>query len=135
MKGTPKRAPTKKPGKKGKLPNYDLSAPDREELERETLAENGAHQTTRVLEESNSSGPELTGGDLDADWQSAESVGDEAVGGHSPTPDQNVVDDIGRAAGFDEKDGELHSLEERAAARDHNRWELDRRSADTEADE
>jgi len=135
MKGTPKRAPTKKAGKKGKLPNYDLMDRDNEELERENLAENGARQTTRELEENNSSGPKLTGGDLDADWQGAASVGDEAVGGHAPTPDQNVVDELGRATGFDEKEGELHTIEERAARRDHDRWELDRRSADTEPDE
>src|SRR5690348_1355940 len=113
------------------LPNYDLSAPDREELVRENLAEIGAHQTQQALESHNSSGPALTGGDLDADWQGAEAVGDEAVGGHAPTPDQNVVDELGRAVGLE--DGkELHTSEERVAQRDQNRWELDRRSADTE---
>jgi Family of unknown function (DUF6335) len=114
------------------LPNYDLSNPDQEWLVQENLAETGARRTRQVLEQHKSTVPELTGGDLDADWQAAESVGDEAVGGHSPTPDQSVVDELGHAIGFDEKDGELHSLEERSARRDHNRWELDRRSADTE---
>ena len=114
------------------LPNYDLSNPDAEELVRENLAEIGARRTQQTLEQHKPTGPELTGGDLDADWQAAESVGDEAVGGHAPTPDQSVVDELGHAIGFDEKEGELHSLEERAAGRDHNRWELDRRSADNE---
>src|SRR5215471_12433498 len=114
------------------LPNYDLSNPDQEELVRENLAEVGARRTSQDLEQHKSTGPELTGGDLDADWQAAESVGDEAVGGHAPTPDQSVVDELGHAVGFDEKEGELHTLEERAAQRDSNRWELDRRSADTE---
>jgi len=114
------------------LPNYDLSNPDQEELVRENLAEVGARRTSQDLEQHKSTGPELTGGDLDADWQAAESVGDEAVGGHAPTPDQSVVDELGHAIGFDEKEGELKSLEERAAQRDHNRWELDRRSADSE---
>jgi hypothetical protein len=135
MKGTPKIAPTKKATKKGKLPNYDLMDRDKEELERENLAENGARATKRELEEFNASGPELTGGDLDANWQDAASVGDEAVGGHAPTPDQNIVDDLGRATGFDEDEGELHSLEEKVVKRDQKRWELDRRSADTEPDE
>src|SRR5262249_43918806 len=40
-------------------------------------------------------GPALTAGDVDADWESAYSVGDEAPGGDNPTPDQEVVDDIG----------------------------------------
>jgi len=115
-----------------RLPNHDLSNQDQEILIQENLAEAGARKTSQDLEQHKSTGPELTGGDLDADWQAAESVGDEAVGGHAPTPDQSVVDELGHAIGFDEKDGELHSLEERSAQRDHNRWELDPRSADTE---
>lgn len=115
-----------------RLPNYELSNQDQEILVQENLAEAVARKTSQELEQHKSTGSELTGGDLDADWQAAESVGDEAVGGHAPTPDQSVVDELGHAIGFDEKDGELHSLEERAAQRDHNRWELDRRSADTE---
>ena len=118
------------------LPNYDLSDPDAETLARENLAEIGAQRTKQNLEQHNSTGPALTGGDLDADWQGAEAVGDEAVGGHAPTPDQNVVDDLGRAVGFDAEDGEeLHTFEERTARRDHHRWELNRRSADTEPTE
>jgi len=113
-------------------PNDGLTIPDQEELVLENLAEIGARRTQQTLEQHKPTGPELTGGDLDADWQAAEAVGDEAVGGHAPTPDQSVVDELGHAIGFDEKDGELHSLEERAAKRDHDRWELDRRSADTE---
>src|SRR6185503_12136310 len=113
------------------LPNYDLTAPDSEVLAKENLAEVGAQRTKQELEQHNSTGPALTGGDLDADWQGAEAVGDEAVGGHAPTPDQNVVDEIGQALGFDEEEGEeLHSLEELAAERDRNRWELDHRSVE-----
>jgi len=131
----PRASTSRKKEKRGDiapLPNYDLSNPDPEQLVRGNLAEVGARRTQQTLEQHKPAGPELTGGDLDADWQAAESVGDEAVGGHAPTPDQSVVDELGHAIGFDEKEGELHTLEERAANRDHNRWELDRRSADTE---
>src|SRR4051812_46178991 len=41
----------------------------------------------------------LTGGDVDADWQRADAVGEEAVGGSVATPDQDRVDDLGRALG------------------------------------
>src|SRR5213595_942404 len=41
--------------------------------------------------------PKLTGGDVDADWKRAVSVGEEAVGGSGATPDQDRVDDIGDA--------------------------------------
>ena len=51
-------------------------------------------------------GPALTAGDVDADWESAETVGDEAPGGDNPTPDQDVVDDIGRALGVEYQDDE-----------------------------
>ena len=132
MQRKPKRAVKRSaPPISGALPHYDLSEPDHEELSKENLAEIGGQRIQHELEEHNSTSPALTGGDLDADWQGAEGVGDEAVGGHAPTPDQNVVDEIGQALGFDEEEGEeLHSLEELAAERDRNRWELDHRSVE-----
>jgi hypothetical protein len=39
----------------------------------------------------------MAGGDVDADAQSAHSVGDETPGGDNPTPDQDIVDEIGQA--------------------------------------
>jgi hypothetical protein len=39
--------------------------------------------------------PALTAGDVDARWQDAYAVGDEAPGGDNPTPDQDRVDEIG----------------------------------------
>jgi hypothetical protein len=53
----------------------------------------------RVQSEHHETGPALTGGDVDADWQRAASSGDEAVGGTVSTPDQSVVDDLGDAVG------------------------------------
>jgi Family of unknown function (DUF6335) len=46
-----------------------------------------------------STSPELSGGDLDADWRHADSSGEEAVGGSVATPDQDTVDDLGKALG------------------------------------
>lgn len=67
--------------------------------------------------------PELTAGDVDANWQDAYAVGDEAPGGDNPTPDQDRVDDIGRALGIEyEDDQELLGGDE-VAERDKNRWE------------
>ena len=74
--------------------------------------------------------PALTGGDIDADWESAYSVGDEAPGGDNPTPDQDIVDDIGRAVGVEYEDNEELKGEEKIAKRDRNRWELDPASAE-----
>ena len=48
----------------------------------------------------------MTAGDVDADWEDAYSVGDEAPGGDNPTPDQDRVDDIGKALGVQYEDNE-----------------------------
>lgn len=75
-------------------------------------------------------GPALTGGDVDADWESAYSVGDEAPGGDNPTPDQDIVDDIGKAVGVEYEDNEELKGEEKIAKRDRKRWELDPASSE-----
>jgi hypothetical protein len=52
-------------------------------------------------------------------------VGDETPGGTSPTPDQNGVDEIGRAYGLQEEDsGALRSAAEVLGRRDRRRDEL-----------
>jgi hypothetical protein len=67
----------------------------------------------------------ICAGDPDDDSMSNEYVGDETPGGSSSTPDQNVVDDIGRAYGLQEEDaGDFHSAGEILTRRDHRRAEL-----------
>jgi hypothetical protein len=68
---------------------------------RETVAEpsDRERQAQAELHEHTSSSPELAGGDVDADWKHADSVGEEAPGGTVTTPDQDVVDDLGKAVG------------------------------------
>jgi len=82
------------------------------------------------FDEHTETSPALTGGDVDADWESAYSVGDEAPGGDNPTPDQDIVDDIGKAIGVEYQDNEELKSEEKIAKRDRNRWELDPASSD-----
>jgi hypothetical protein len=66
----------------------------------------------------------LTGGDLDADWQRADDVGEEAVGGSVATPDQDRVDELGRALGVPRApDEEIRTSTEILEGRDRNRWE------------
>ena len=74
--------------------------------------------------------PALTGGDVDADWEDAYAVGDEAPGGDNPTPDQDRVDDIGRALGIEYQDNEELKGADKIADRDKHRWELDPASAE-----
>ena len=82
------------------------------------------------FDEHTETSPALTAGDVDADWESAYAVGDEAPGGDNPTPDQDIVDDIGRAVGVEYQDNEELKGEEKIIKRDKNRWELDPASSD-----
>ena len=74
--------------------------------------------------------PAMTGGDVDADWEDAYAVGDEAPGGDNPTPDQDRVDDIGRALGIEYQDNEELKAADKIIERDRHRWELDPASAE-----
>ena len=82
------------------------------------------------LDKHTETSPALAGGDIDAKWQDAYAVGDEAPGGDNPTPGQDRVDDIGKALGVNyRRDEELQGGDE-IAKRDKHRWELDPASSD-----
>lgn len=95
-----------------------------------SAARSGRRELLERYEEHTETGPDITGGDVDADWESAYSVGDEAPGGDNPTPDQDRVDDIGRAVGIEYQDNEELKGEAKVSKRDKNRWELDPASSD-----
>lgn len=76
--------------------------------------------------------PELTADDVDARWQDAYAVGDEAPGSDNMTPDQDRVDDIGKALGVQYDDDEELMGGDEIAERDAHRWELDPGSKDDE---
>jgi hypothetical protein len=88
-------------------------------------ARSGRHEFNERLREHTSTGPALTGGDVDADWEDAEAVGDEAPGGDNPTPDQDIVEEIGEAMGVTYQDNEELKGGEEIIDRDRHRWELD----------
>ena len=90
----------------------------------------GRKQMHDRLAEHHETSPALTAGDVDADWESAATVGDEAPGGDNPTPDQDIVDDIGRAVGVQYEDNEELKGEEKIIKRDKHRWELDPASSE-----
>jgi len=95
-----------------------------------SAARSGRRELRERYDEHTETSPALTGGDVDADWESAYSVGDEAPGGDNPTPDQDLVDDIGRAVGVEYQDNEELKGDAKIAKRDRNRWELDPASSD-----
>ena len=103
--------------------------------ERQRLAVGGRDVLREELDEHNSLSPEITGGDIDASWQTANQAGEETVGGSAPTPDQDVVDELGQAAGLIYRDTEPLDYDAKVLARDRNRWELNPASALDEEDE
>jgi hypothetical protein len=100
--------------------------------ERQQLAVGGRKVLEEELDEHHSESPRLSGGDLDADWQSANQAGEETVGGSVATPDQDRVDELGEAAGLTYEDDEPLQGEEKIRERDRNRWELNPESANEE---
>jgi len=65
----------------------------------------------------------LYGGDVDAAQQQTD-AGEETVGGSSPTPDQDVVEELGEAVGITYEDNEPLRFGDKLADRDAERWEL-----------
>lgn len=97
--------------------------------ERQQLGASGRDLLQEELDEHNSVSPELSGGDLDASWQTANQAGEETVGGSVSTPDQDVVDELGEAAGLTYRAGEPLDYDAKVLDRDRNRWELNPASA------
>jgi len=74
--------------------------------------------------------PDITAGDVDVDIDDAYFAGEEAPGGDNPTPDQDIVDDIGKALGVQYEDNEPLKASEKVLERDKHRWELDPASSE-----
>jgi Family of unknown function (DUF6335) len=95
-----------------------------------SAARTGRAELEEALREHPGMTPAITGGDVDATWEQAYFTGDEAPGGDNPTPDQEVVEDIGRAVGVEYDDNEELKSTEKVERRDKHRWELDPASAE-----
>ena len=95
-----------------------------------SAARAGHDELRAELQRHTETSPELTAGDVDAKWQDAYSIGDEAPGGDNPTPDQDRVDDIGKALGVQYQDNEELQGGDEITKRDQKRWELDPASSD-----
>jgi len=132
----PKRPARTAPGlnrERRRITDDDLlpSPPSSLDMDRTaSSARSGRRELLEKYEEHTETGPVMTGGDVDADWESAYSVGDEAPGGDNPTPDQDIVDDIGKAMGVQYQDNEELKGEKKISQRDKHRWELDPASSD-----
>jgi hypothetical protein len=97
---------------------------------RGSAARTGRAEYEENLHEHTGMTPAITGGDVDANWENAYFSGDEAPGGDNPTPDQEVVDDIGKALGVEYQDNEELKAVDKVTERDRKRWELDPASSE-----
>ncbi len=95
-----------------------------------SAARSGHQHLQDAKADHNETSPVMTGGDVDADWEDAYAVGDEAPGGDNPTPDQDRVDDIGKALGVTYDDNEELKASDKITERDKHRWELDPASSE-----
>ena len=94
----------------------------------------GSRQLADRLQNNQGTDPTLSGGDIDARWEDAESGGDETVGGSTATPGRNDLDAIGKAAGVTYSDGEELKVGEKEELLDRHRWELDPASSEDYVD-
>jgi hypothetical protein len=90
----------------------------------------GRHEMEEFRRQHAGMSPAITAGDVDADLESAYFSGEEAAGGDNPTPDQGIVDDIGRALGVEYHDNEELRSSDKVVERDRHRWERDPASSE-----
>lgn len=90
----------------------------------------GRAEMAEMLEQHKNMSPDIAGGDVDVDVADAYFTGEEAPGGDNPTPDQDVVDDIGKALGVQYEDNEELRSTDKVVERDKHRWELDPASSE-----
>jgi hypothetical protein len=92
--------------------------------ERQRMINEGSDELLEKLREHHFQTPDLSAGDIDAAWEDSRVSGEESVGGSAPTPDQDIVEDIGEALGITYPDDEPLRTNEMLEARDRHRWEL-----------
>ena len=95
-----------------------------------SAARTGRAEVAETLENHRGMSPAITGGDVDVDVEDAYFTGDGAPGGDNPTPDQDVVDDIGKALGVQYEDSEELKASDKIVERDRHRWEMDPASSE-----
>lgn len=110
------------------VPNPEIQDFMNEEISR---APRDSNELRERLEDSPNS-PEVSGGDIDAEWENAENDGSEAFGGHAATPEQTNVEANAEAMGFNYEDNQELDILEKIGKRDRDRFELDEDSKTTE---
>jgi hypothetical protein len=109
---------------------YEEGSPSESEGSRDgTEPVSSAAERTGKPERPDQQTARLSGGDADVSAQGAD-AGTETPGGSNPTPDQDLVDEIGKSVGVTYQDNEPLKFGEKAAERDRTRWELNPASSE-----
>ena len=95
-----------------------------------SAARSGRAGMEHTLRDHQGMSPDIAAGDVDVDVQDAYFTGDDAPGGDNSTPDQDIVEDIGKALGVTYEDNEELKGSDKVIERDKHRWELDPASAE-----
>lgn len=119
------------PTKESSNPEYYENAPVADSEIQDNMNEEiaraprNSNELKERLHEHHSTSPADSGGDIDAEWESANDDGAEAFAGHNPTPDQSDTEANAHAYGIDFQDNEPLDLLEKMEKRDRDRWELE----------
>lgn len=125
----PKKEPEKEPQKQPVVLDADeVIRTYYESTTEDAFPEDVMEPVSSVRDDRHEHATELAAGDVDA--AADPDVGEETVGGSIPTPDQDIVDEIGKAAGVTYQDNEPLRFDDKLAERDERRWELDPASSE-----
>jgi hypothetical protein len=97
---------------------------------RGSAARSGRAEIERRLKNGGALTPDIAAGDVDVDLEDAYFTGDETPGGDNPSPDMDIVEDIGKALGVQYDDNEELKSSDKLSERDKHRWELDPASSE-----
>jgi hypothetical protein len=137
----PRKAPARPAPQAAKVPRLDrvrrtleetlVTPPSSLDMERRgSAARSGRAEMAQSARNHRGMSPDITGGDVDVDVEDAYFTGDEAPGGDNPSPDLEVVDDIGKALGVRYEDDEELKGADKVEERDKHRWEMDPASSE-----
>lgn len=105
------------------LPDSDLISEVENDEEDDSQTISGVKKSLDNLKKRTSSPGDIVDGDIDADWEAAETVGEESVLGDNPTPDQDQVEGIGSPWGIKYDSSEELNVKKKIRQREDERIE------------
>jgi len=130
VKNNSDKTPSKKIDPETPLPD-DITSQNREDsFYGITDRDQGIGETIEDIDTNMASGKDPRGGDIDANLYQSKVVGEEAVGGSTPTPGQNVSQELQNAAGISSEKTEPVQTSDKLERRDEKRWELEPKSSE-----